>query len=89
MPRSAPGGAYLVDGGLLAPFNGFNATDEGTLSPDALHGQSARLAAGRDRQPAWLYYNRPVATPNSEIYHDSYGVRAHDHHAALPPAGRH
>ena len=35
------GGAYLVDGGLLAPFNGFNATDEGALSPDALHRQSA------------------------------------------------
>ena len=35
------GGAYLVDGGLLAPFNGFNATDEGTLPPGALHRQSA------------------------------------------------
>jgi NAD(P)-dependent dehydrogenase (short-subunit alcohol dehydrogenase family) len=35
------GGAYLVDGGLLAPFNGFNATDEPTLPPDALHRQSA------------------------------------------------
>ena len=35
------GGAYLVDGGLLAPFNGFNATDEGTLPPGALQRQSA------------------------------------------------
>ncbi len=35
------GGAYLVDGGLLAPFNGFSATDEPTLPPDALHRQSA------------------------------------------------
>lgn len=35
------GGAYLVDGGLLAPFNGFNATDEGTLPPGAVHRQSA------------------------------------------------
>ena len=35
------GGAYLVDGGLLAPFNGFSATDEPTLPPGALHRQSA------------------------------------------------
>lgn len=35
------GGAYLVDGGLLAPFNGFNATDESTLSPGTLQQQSA------------------------------------------------
>ena len=35
------GGAYLVDGGLLAPFNGFSATDEGTLPPGALQRQSA------------------------------------------------
>ena len=35
------GGAYLVDGGLLAPFNGFSATDEPTLPPGALQRQSA------------------------------------------------
>ena len=35
------GGAYLVDGGLLAPFNGFNATDAGTLPPGAVQRQSA------------------------------------------------
>lgn len=40
------GGAYLVDGGLLAPFNGFNATDEPSLPPGTLHRQSASSQRG-------------------------------------------